>query len=102
MRCCRQRELHEVSFFSTVAEDEVGQKMVAEKFVDEFLQTNRRLLMQGKPPLVYNKALSLAQDVVRKEVGRQDTLFTKCTVYTASRLAKKYKEEADRLKEEKS
>ena len=95
------RVLHEVAFFSTVAEDEVGQKTVAEKFVDEFLQTNRRLLMQGKPPLVYNKALTLAQDVVRKEVGRQDMLFTKCTVYTASRLAKKYRDEADRLREEK-
>ena len=75
--------------------------MVAEKFVDEFLTTNRRLLMQNKPPLVYSKALTLASDVVRVHSGRHDQLFAKCTVYSAGRLAKKYKEEADRAKEDK-
>ena len=92
------RILHDVSYFTTVAEDEVAKKVVAEKFVDEFLTTNRRQLMQGKPPLVYSKALTLASDVVRVHSGKHDQLFTKCSVYAANRLAKKYKEEADRAR----
>ena len=92
------RILHDVNYFTTVADDDVAQKVVTEKYVDEFLTTNRRHLMQGKPPLVYSKALTLASDVVRVHSGRHDHLFTKRSVYAANRLAKKYKEEADKAR----
>ena len=57
--------------------------------------------MQQKPPLVYSKGITLAVDVVRTYNGRNDQLFSKTSVYSATRLAKQYKEERDKAKQEK-
>ena len=95
------RILHEVSFFTHVADSEEGQKTVCEKFIDEFLTTNRRRLMQRKPPLVYSKGITLAVDVVRSHNGKHDQLFNKASVYASNRLAKQYKEERDKAKQDK-
>ena len=53
-------------------------------------------------PLVYNKAITLAVDVVRAQNGWNDQLFNKCSVYSAIRMAKKYKEERDKANYEKN
>ena len=94
------RVLHDVSFFTHASDSEDSQKAVAEKFIDEFLTQNRRRLMSGKPPLIYRKALLLAQDVVRTHNGRQDSLFNKASVYSSHRLAERYKSERDKAWEE--
>ena len=95
------RILHEVAYFTHVADSDEGQKTICEKFIDEFLTTNRRKLMQKKPPLVYSKGITLAVDVVRSHNGRSDQLFNKTSVYGSTRLAKQYKEERDKAKQEK-
>ena len=96
------RILHDLTYFTSVSDNEDTQKIICEKFVDEFLATNRRELMQQKPPLVYDKGITLAIDVVRTYNGRNDHLFSKTPIYSAARLAKQYKEERDRVKQEKT
>ena len=96
------RILHDLTYFTSVSDNEDTQKIICEKFVDEFLATNRRELMQQKPPLVYDKGITLAIDVVRTYNGRNDHLFSKTPIYSAARLAKQYKEERDKAKQEKT
>ena len=51
--------------------------------------------MNSQPPMVYDEAVELAEKVVRNFNGRQEKLFLKTSVYSASRLAARYKEERD-------
>ena len=66
------RSLHEMAYFTHVVETEESQRVLLERYVDHYLNTNRRNLMQNKPPLIYRQVVRLAEEVVRSFNGNQD------------------------------
>ena len=81
------RVLHEASYFSTAAEGEGTQWALTGK------SKNCRNLMQGKPPMVYKRAMGLADEVVRSFNGKHDQLRNKMDMYSSYRQAQSYKTE---------
>ena len=94
------RILHDASFFGEVTTTEGTQKELLERFVNEFMMENRHRAMNEQCPMVYEEAVELAQRICRNYNGRQDRIFMKANVYSATRLATAYKEERDKAREE--
>ena len=94
------RILHDASYFGEATTNEGAQKELLERFVNEYLMDTRHRAMNDQCPMIYDEAVELMQRICRNYNGRQDRVFTKSNVYSATRLATTYKEERDRARVE--
>ncbi len=94
------RILHDASYFGEVTTTEGAQKELLERFVNEYLIDNRHRAMNDQCPMIYEEAVELTQKICRNCNGRQDRVFMKANVYSATRLATAYKEERDKAQTE--